>query len=269
MTDSARLAEDAFAVAAVLPRTHWFYSDRPEPAPGPMALLEACRQACTVVVHRYFDVPAQTAFLVGGWRLEFNASTETELVLHVRTSGMRRRKGVLSALRLDLEVTAGGEPVGTARIDASYLATNLYTDMRNLRRTTTAPLSGTLPATRAGTLVPAAQVGRRLPENVLLTGATREAGGARATLDVPVDHACLYDHPLDHVPAMALMEAAQQAAVYAAGGGAVRGLRAGFTRIVELDEPTAVEAATGSDASISVEFRQAGLVACQAEVTLR
>ena len=268
VTDSAELAENSYALAAVLPRRHWFYTDGPGGPASVAALLEVCRQAGTVVAHRYFDVPPATAFLVGGYELTMlGAAAGTDLLLRVTTSGARHRQGTLSALHLRIEVECDGVPVAVADIAATYLAAGLYADMRRMRRGSEPPSSADRPAHRAGITASPSKVARSRHENVLLVDAVRSDERLVAVLDVPVDHASLYDHPLDHVPAMALLEAAQQAATHLAGGD-VLALRAGFRKIVELDAPAQVVATTGPDA-VSVEIVQGGQLCCDVRLVLR
>ncbi|WP_346538211.1 ScbA/BarX family gamma-butyrolactone biosynthesis protein [Micromonospora sp. DPT] len=279
VTDSARVDEDRFVVAALLPRTHWYYTDRLDPADravDPMLLLEACRQACTVVAHRHLGVPMDTAFLVGRWTVELPATDvpgppSGELLLHLGTAGARVRHGQLSALSLSLDLDLAGHPLGRTEIDARYLRPEDYRAMRELRRGGPPPMSDTRPAARSGRPLPPSEVGRTRPENVLLVDAATTAAGVTARLDVPTGHASLYDHPLDHVPAMALLEAARQLAhhlVGPAGNGRLTTLSADFTRFAELDEPVQV-IGVPDDGRTRVEFRQSEQAICTVEVGLR
>lgn len=260
-------------VAVQLPRTHSYYCDGPEPLD--VLLVQECfRQAATAVAHEHHGVPAGTAFLVTTWRgrLDPSAARATdELVIRVAGTGARHRDGELVALTLELELRMAGDRIGTATIGARYLARDRFVEFRQLLRHDPPPLSDGMPGRGPGTPVDPARVGRRLPENVVLADVEVAADGMRGLLDVPTRHAGLYDHPLDHVPAMALLEAARQAAVVLGGPDrpAVTGLDAGFRRFVELDAPVTVTARPVAPGRVAVAFDQDGSTACDVQVGVR
>ncbi|KAF1370410.1 hypothetical protein FHR25_001339 [Yokenella regensburgei] len=59
------------------------------------------------------------------------------------------------------------------------------------------------------------EVGRQLPQNVVVGNADMHDGGVTTTVIVDQDHPSIFDHPLDHVPGMLLMEAYRQTALLA------------------------------------------------------
>lgn len=291
VTDSARRDVDGFQVAAQLPRAHSYFGDhltRP-PALDPLLLLECGRQAGTLVAHRYLGVPLDSAFLISRWttrleqaalRAEDGDGPQDLLADVVVRQPRRHRDGRLLGATLDVTLHVFGRVVAGSTVWAGYPAREDYRGYRTLRRETAPPTSDGMARERPGTAVAPAAVGRRLAQNVVLAQARAEAGGVTAALDVPVSHAVLYDHPLDHVPAMALLEAARQSALLATSDGpgpgrwCVTGLDARFQRFVELDAPTTVTAGVQDDGrgggrrTVQVDFRQSGATACTTEVTL-
>ncbi|MEU7163411.1 ScbA/BarX family gamma-butyrolactone biosynthesis protein [Streptomyces morookaense] len=290
VTDAAQISENTFAVAAQLPRAHRYFTDhlvRPALV-DPLLILECCRQAATTVAHAYLGVAADSAFLVTRWGTRLDrpdalvAGDEEpdELALQVGARDVKVRNGRVMAASLDMELFLRGSWIGSSTVSAGYLQAGRYADYRALRRSTPPPLSAALPRERPADLAPSGSVGRHLAENVVLADASAGPGGAQARLDAAAHNLSLYDHPLDHVPAMALLEAARQAAVFAAGQGDVAdgwyatGLEAEFGRFVELDATTRVTArpsstsGTVSGPSFTVEFRQHDDTVCTAEVVL-
>ncbi|MFI6346707.1 AfsA-related hotdog domain-containing protein [Streptomyces sp. NPDC050560] len=257
-------------------------------AADPLLLTECCRQAATTVAHRYLGVPPDTAFLVTRWTARFTAAAPQppgggpdELTLLVGATDLRERGGRLESATLDVDLALNGTPAGHATIGAAYMPSGRYAALRALRRTTPPPLTSALPPRAGGTVAAPGAVGRSLPENVVLTDATPTPDGATARLDVPAGHPAIYDHPLDHVPAMGLIEAARQAALYTASRGErallpqVAGFDAEFGRFAELDAPTTVTArrrgpVAGPPAghTVAVDFRQLDTVICAITVTL-
>ncbi len=283
VTDAARHGDDAFAVAVQAPRAHDYYNDhthRPSLL-DPLFLLEAARQAVTVVAHRWLDVTYDTSFLISDWTTEFTdlAALRTrgdapdEFVVEVTARDLKRRGTRLLAATLDCVFLVGGRRAGTSTVVAGYLSRDGYGAHRAKTRGSVPPLSSDRPAGRTGTPVDPALVGRERTANVVLTDVTRhpdDTTALRAVLDVPVRHAAMYDHPLDHVPAMALMEAARQAAVLASGGPAelryARAFGAVFRRFVELDSPVTVSVTPRAGERFAVDFLQDGESLCTAEV---
>jgi hypothetical protein len=292
-TDSARTGEDRYAVAIQAPRAHSYYNDhllRPALI-DPLLMLECCRQAATVVAHRYLGVPTATSFLISRWTTAFTGldalrargGAPDELVVGIVARDLKWRGDRLLAATLDSEFSVGGRLAGTSGVVAGYLSRDGYHAYREQRRGSTPPLSDGMPAHRAGVPVAPGAVGRGNADNVVLVDARRTGGGVEALVDVPVAHPAMYDHPLDHVPAMALLEAARQAAVLAvggvgSGGSADRlyasGFDAEFSSFVELDTPVTVSArpepgaAGPAEHRVAVDFRQSGASVCTAGITV-
>jgi hypothetical protein len=109
-----------------------------------------------------------------------------------------------------------------------------------LRAHRAAPSADAAPAREAAPLIGARSAGRPRQRDVLL----RDAGQPhRWWLRVDTGHPVLFDHPVDHVPGMLLLDAARQAAHAELGAGAVPplALDADFGRFVELGAPCRVE----------------------------
>lgn len=282
VTDAARLGDETFAVAVQAPRAHSYYNDhtqRPELL-DPLFLLEAARQAVTVVAHQWLGVSYDTSFLISDWTTEFTdlAALRTrgdvpdEFVVEVTTRDLKRRGTRLLAARLECVFVVGGRRAGTSGIVAGYLSRDGYLAHREKSRGNVPPLSSDMPHDRLGDPVAPHRVGRERTGNVVLTEVEHLGGPEllRASLDVPVQHPAMYDHPLDHVPAMALLEAARQAAVLAAGAPAERryvyAFGATFSRFVELDSPVTVAVTPSGEERFTVDFRQDGASVCTVTV---
>lgn len=284
VTDAVRRGDDDYAVAVQAPRAHAYYNDHlQQPSVlDPLLLLEAARQAVTVVAHQWLDVPYGTSFLISRWTTEFTdvqalrcaGEEPDELVVEVVTRELKRRGTRLLAATMECVFTVAGRVAGRSTVVAGYLSGDGYHAHREKTRGSVPPMSSAMPAERAGLLVVPALVGRERPENVVLVDARPVADGMEARLDVPVRHPALYDHPLDHVPAMALMEAARQLAVLTTAGANApaehlyaHAFDAEFTRFVELDSPvtvTATRVETADGPRVAVDFRQEGESVCTA-----
>ncbi|MDL2079803.1 ScbA/BarX family gamma-butyrolactone biosynthesis protein [Streptomyces sp. GXMU-J15] len=284
LTDAERHGEDDFLLAAQLPRRHAFYHDTlgDRARHDPMLLLEACRQGIYVVAHRYLDVPLGHKFLLRS--VEFEVSDPealacgdhpTQAVVATRVEHRFRNRSGPTGLRLRYAMTIGGREALHARIDYSWMSPSAWTRMRAGQR-------GALglpetPVALSGRRVQAARVGRRDPDNAVITAPRTDPDGTRTARLIPdTGHPTLYDHWVDHVPGMLELEALRQLALTAAVDAGTLpaptalpvGLTARFRCFAETDLP--LECRTGPvlpGADIECSLHQSGNLA--AEVRLR
>ncbi|MDQ0986272.1 ScbA/BarX family gamma-butyrolactone biosynthesis protein [Streptomyces sp. V2I9] len=294
VTDHVALEDGRFAVAARLPSAHRYFHDGPGASArvDPMLLLECSRQAGTVVAHRHLGVPTDTAFLIAEWSVALDGATALplprpgsgELTMVIEVQDAKQRGEALLGATLMTELYLAGRRVASSTVVAGYPSRAGYKSFRTRQRSSVAPLSDAMPPRGGGTPADGRRVGRAREENVVLASVRRTGGRTVAELDVPVAHPVFYDHPLDHVPATALLEAARQAALLAiapetaeetaaaAGPWQVSAVHARFERFVELDGPTEVSVRVeqaGDSRSVHVLFEQDGATACACEVTVR
>jgi hypothetical protein len=179
VTDSAQVGDGRFVLAGELPVTHCYFSDLP--AAGArfdvMALLELCRQAAYVVIHRHLRVPADRSFLLRS----IGAEVAPEMVLADQPRRLRvamtfeivrhfagSDAGLSAALTF---ATDDGRRVGTAGLSASWSPADEYARMRAAVRAAQglSDRVGRPPAVRAPLATPES-VGRTAWRNVLLAG---------------------------------------------------------------------------------------------------
>lgn len=257
LTDSAKLGEDHFVLAAQLPRVHSYYSDHTlaPAAYDPLLLTEVVRQASILIAHQHMGAPLDHKFIYNMSDLKIcDAAALTirdrpgHMVLDARLTSTKTRGDAVVGMGLDMTLRVDGESVGTMEIVIQWMPPTAWDALRARGR---AALD--LSEDRAhsiSTRLPSYQVGRLLDPNVVLGGFV--TGDTSLTANVVVDqtHPGLFDHPLDHVPGMLLFEAMRQAGVLAAhellGLASSRlylaGCRAEFTRFGEFELPTSVEA---------------------------
>ncbi|MEV7525584.1 ScbA/BarX family gamma-butyrolactone biosynthesis protein [Streptomyces sp. NPDC091371] len=236
--------QDGFVVRAQWPRSHSLF------APGggyqdPMLLIESVRQVGSLLAHAEFGVPFGHQFLM--WDMSFTAEPEllaaetvpTEIELRTECSDIVRRGGSLSAMRYDVTVLRGGKALATGGAAFRCMNPSVYRRLRCDRPTTTDRM--------APPAIDPASVGHTNALNVVLARPGQNAGN-RWELRVDTAHPTYFDHPVDHVPGMVLLEAARQAAHASTGmpDALVLGLKSEFARYAELDTPCWIEARTES-----------------------
>ncbi|MGW4914194.1 ScbA/BarX family gamma-butyrolactone biosynthesis protein [Streptomyces sp. NPDC004270] len=224
-----------FVVRAQWPRCHALFA----PDRGyqdPMLLIESVRQIGSLLAHAEFDVPFGHQFLMS----DMSVTTEPELLvadtvptdveMHTVCRDVVRRAGRLREMRYDVTVLRENGARATASAAFRCMSPDVYRRMRGERPTTTG-------RTPPPALDPAA-VGHAGPRHVVLG---EPAPGTRGRWELRVDtaHPTYFDHPVDHIPGMFLLEAARQAAHARTGvpGALLLDMRSEFVRYAELDAP--------------------------------
>ncbi|MGW8377513.1 ScbA/BarX family gamma-butyrolactone biosynthesis protein [Streptomyces sp. ODS28] len=261
---------NAAEVGARWPELHGFY----EPRHGvydPLLFTETVRQTVPLLSHAAYGVPFGHRLL---WnRLSFTLpptplrAGPVEPVLRVARAVARRRGAGSDKHDTRIEATLDGARIATAALDFSSVPPGLYARMRGRYADAEQALSR---APAPGPAVTAYRVGRERAADVVLSPTPARD---RWMLRTDPAHPVLFDHPLDHVPGMLLLEAARQAAHLTSrpGPSVLTGLDAVFTRYVELDEPCWITArALPCDGSrgrrVRVVAEQDGAVAFSADI---
>ncbi|MFF4156664.1 ScbA/BarX family gamma-butyrolactone biosynthesis protein [Streptomyces sp. NPDC001678] len=263
---------ECFSVGAQWPRGHALFA----PSGGyqdPLLLVESVRQAGALLAHAAYEVPLTHQFLMR--RMSFSAlpglfavSPEpTEVELRISCHDVVRHGRLLAGMRYHAHVWRDGRQLATAQASFSCMSPAVYRRLRGERRVTS-PLAvplGVMPAS----------VGRAAARDVVLA-ATTSATPRRWQIRVDTTHPVLFDHPVDHVPGMVLLEAARQAALAAARipDAVLVELESEFVRYSELDAPCWIEAHPGrpdavGDIPVVITGTQRGETAFTALVTLR
>jgi hypothetical protein len=291
LTDFLRVDHDTFRAAAQLPPSHFYYGDHTvRPAThDPLAVFEAVRQMLLCAMHLQHGAGDRTKSITAEAGLEITdpwtltaEGRPLDLSLHGRVALEKTYQGATSRVVHEVEVcTAGGDFVGTVRVDTALRPDDAYQALRMAYRTDPPPSSDALPDAAPAEPVPPHLVGREHARNVVLQAVRTAPGEVSALLRLPVRHSSMFDHAQDHVPGPVMMEAARQATVLLAGeclGLApsklwLRSMRAGYARFAELDGDIVVRARLlpdGADAACHAEvaFVQAGETAATMDVRL-
>ncbi|MFJ9646073.1 ScbA/BarX family gamma-butyrolactone biosynthesis protein [Streptomyces sp. NPDC004244] len=243
LTDWERHDDTHFRVAAQWPRGHNFFT----PVDGqydPLMATETIRQVGYLLAHAEFGVPFGHRFLM--WNMEVSVDPEhlqvrqtpASLDIEVTCTHIRRRgSGELAGLRYEAAVLRDGQLAATGSVAFTCTNPAAYERVRGEHlHGYQRPLPLTAPAAPQS-------VGRTSPVDVVLSP-VGEAN--RWRLRVDTRHPVLFDHPVDHVPGMMLVEASRQAAAAVLGRSSLLPLNVacGFERYVELSAPCTIEADT-------------------------
>ncbi|MET8541769.1 ScbA/BarX family gamma-butyrolactone biosynthesis protein [Kitasatospora sp. NPDC004799] len=231
-----------FLLGAQWPRLHGFYRLPGDRYHDPVLLAETIRQAGLLIGHAGFGVPRghhfvmeDLSYALDGPGLPVLAVTTgpASLMLAVGCEDVRMRHGELVSLRVCVDVTRDGRPVGRGTGRLRVVSPAAYARLRGPARRTVPPRP---PAPAAPELV-----GRAQPADVVL-GPTLAPDTWLLRTDAT--HPVLFDHALDHVPGMLVLEAARQAAQRLRHPEPVVPVElvTSFDRYIELDRPCFVRA---------------------------
>ncbi|MDX3379937.1 ScbA/BarX family gamma-butyrolactone biosynthesis protein [Streptomyces niveiscabiei] len=245
LTGWRRTGTDRFTVYAQWPRAHGLHVSPDWCSYDPLLVVETVRQAGTLIMHTEYGVPLDRQFVLNAFevttdphRLEVGP-VPAEPTVELAFTDVRYRGSQPAACRYSARVLCRGERAATADVSFTCVGEAVYRRLRGGRT------PGAVTAVPLPPGLPPQVVDRALPADVVLAlpGLDPRAPGGRWQLRVNTAHPVFFDHPLDHVPGMLLLEAARQAARFALPGTyAPSAYRAVFRRYAELDEPVWIEA---------------------------
>jgi hypothetical protein len=243
LTEWRETARDTYRILADWPKEHGFYRTR-HGLHDPLLLAETVRQTVPLLSHAAYGVPfghrqswSSLSYSLTPAALAVGEGG-TAVELHVACEDVVRRAGRLASVNMRVDVVRDGVRVGTAQTRFANHAPALYERVRGPYADIAWATGRALPAEPA---VDPARVGRDHPGDVVL--AASDTPG-RSRLRVDLRHPVLFDHPVDHVPGMLVLEAARQAAQAVAHprSATVVGMDAVFARYAEFDAPCWVHA---------------------------
>ncbi|MEV4879660.1 ScbA/BarX family gamma-butyrolactone biosynthesis protein [Streptomyces cyaneofuscatus] len=233
--DRARLRADAYSLTALWPATE---AALPY---DPRILTQLIRQGGLAVAHADYGVPLTHQTLL--YHLNYHVAPgfqvprdrPSPLTVEVLVSDTTHRRTNAGALDMNISILDNGVPVAWSETRFGWISPAAYRRLRGDRHTVDWAAWDVPPP------VDPASVGRTDPADVTLspTGLPN-----RWQLRNNTANTLLFDHPVDHVPGLALIEAAHQAA-YALGSTAYfepTGVTSDFTQYVEFDAPCWIEA---------------------------
>jgi hypothetical protein len=271
LTDWAAVGTDSFLCAAQWSRSHSLYRVR-HGLHDALLMAETLRQSGILLSHTELDVPLDHRFLID--RIAWLAhpyglacvGAPVDVVGQVDVTRQGSQRGAVRRMQFDVVFTRDGKRIGTGTAWARSVGPRIY---ERLRAGRIAPPEGPLETPQP--LNPAV-VGVHDPDDVVL-GAPVDGQGW--PLRVLTTHPVLFDHPVDHVPGMLVMEGMRQA------GRALLGWRDAqpfecdvtFERFVEFDSPCFVRArvlrqSAADTATLAVEAVQDGHVAALGTVEM-
>ena len=211
-----------------------------------------------------FLMPDMSVHALGGHSSDPGTPTEVNMLLAVNVSHRNAHGPVF--LRVEARFDVGGHPIATGTAGARLVDPASYARLR-LRPAADGQPPQTVP-------LPPERAGHRFSHNVAIG-----AGGPADTWPLHVDdtNPTFFDHPLDHVPGLLMVEGIRQALRVRMGAPDLdfQSFDAGFLKIVELNDAASVtlrsvdtEGQNGGRATAAITARGAVCVELSCRFTL-
>lgn len=201
LTDMVALDDRLYAVAAQWPRQNPAFAVDTTGSPHPMLFIETLRQAGIYVAHRAMGVTLGNHFVFEWIDATYDddwgrlSRQITTTVLAIRASPQYRGSKVAGA-RLEVEAWTGEQRIASAHSAYRVISPAVYVRLREKGQT-------------------AGSGSRRHEVNGALVDLSREPDRShqrRADLYVDRENATFFDHDVDHLPGVLLLDAALAAA---------------------------------------------------------
>ncbi|BAJ25957.1 putative gamma-butyrolactone biosynthesis enzyme [Kitasatospora setae KM-6054] len=246
LTGWHQTAPDTFTVTAQWPRSHSFYTTDHH-THDPLLLSETIRQTFPLLTHAAYHLPFghQLSWSHFQIRLDPRAMriepTPAEIELHVTATNIRYHRGLPASMTMHYTARRDGQPLATATTHFHCHTPTVYQRLRAGRATTAHPFHTAPPPPHPLTPTTA---GRTHHHDIVLSPTPHPH---HWQLRVDTHHPVLFDHPVDHVPGMLLLEATRQATntlTTPRKPHIITHLDITFNRYVELDTPCYIHAHT-------------------------
>ncbi|CAM5488410.1 adhesin [Streptomyces spiroverticillatus] len=242
LTGWRRVDDTRFVISAQWPRGHSFFTPVADGRHDPLIGCETLRQIGILLGHAEFGVPFGHQFLIQD--LHFAVRPQhlevgyepAALSVSVTCTQVVRRGENLSRMRFDAVFHRDGQVAATGGGSFSCLAPKVYRRLRGAH----VPASDCRPSAPGSPTAPA-RVGRLSPMDVVLSPTEAQN---RWLLRADTRHPVLFEHAVDHVPGMVLIEAARQATAVVLDRPHYLpvNLACEFARYTELAQPCTIEA---------------------------
>ncbi|MEU6095144.1 ScbA/BarX family gamma-butyrolactone biosynthesis protein [Streptomyces sp. NPDC047079] len=239
LTDVRRCGPLSFCAAAAWTRSHPTFPRGRDDRHSPWMVVETLRQLGICIPLRHFGVPPTARFLISDLAYELDPAAEpraphgaSEITCRATVGEIRtdRSGTTVTGLRMRVAFLAGDRSFAHAAGGARFLDAGRYA------------------ALRSGAVTTATASRRPRPEPALLglesaSDVAISLEGEDVLLD-PADprHPFLFDHGADHVPGMAVLEAARQTVALRSGGRLIRPISCRMTalRFTEHTPPAVI-----------------------------
>jgi len=221
ITSSHQDDTDHFSFTAVMPKSHMYFNDQPELVDDnqyydALLLLEIFRQTSICVTHKYYNVPLSAKFIFNDAKFDIInhhilkiSKSPLSVTIEVKIRNHKYRRHVLYGYTLDMYILINNIPCAHKEMDIGWMESSVWKKLRS-RHESHNPFefSSIKP-------VSSISVGRKIQRNVVIGDIRADDNFFKASLIVDQSYSSIFDHTLDHVPGMFIIEACRQSALMA------------------------------------------------------
>lgn len=216
LTDSHKLDENTFEIAAFLPRSHIYYNDTQDFTRHDVsALLEVFRQCSIFVAHNFYGVALSSKFIFDSADFKVlhnevleNSPQSYQAIITIAVLQVKHKRGNDYGLLLDMRLFIDSKKYATKIMDMSWFAPKMYERLRG-------EIANENYTSLDNHQIPPKSLGQNAITNVVITQFLQESQYFQTTIIPNQAHPAFFDHPLDHLPASLLIEAIRQSSLYA------------------------------------------------------
>lgn len=277
--------DDWCTIAGRLPLAHARFSDSAAPYHDLLLLAETVRQAGLVVASEILAVDDERQFLLRELKVELEPVEQARkrrescdvLISQDPSSEVKMRPGrSMAGGMMRARIAIGGRAAGVCEVMGAWVPNEFYAGLRQGRGE--GATGGSLPTPgRRGEAE--TRTGKINPANSVLTPlrCKEDERSYEATLIVDTDDPTFFDHPLDHVPGLYLLEGVQQVSLAAIceelgvdhSAVFVSGFQIKFSRIAEFQpDVTCAVTLDRNHRGGKVSCSQDGKVCCEGNVRI-
>jgi len=276
--------DDLCTIAARFPLAHARFSDNAAPYFDLLLVAETVRQAGIVVASEILGMEDDRQFLLRELKVELDPLERARrgrdncevLISQDPSSEVKIRPGrSMAGGLMRARVSIGGRPAGSCEVMGAWVPDEFYASLRGGKVDKDSGQGLPQPTRRGEVEI---QVGKLNPANSVLTPVRQ--GGERSwegELVIETDEPTFFDHPLDHVPGLYLLEGMQQVAIASACRELgvdhdklfVSGFQIRFSRIAEFQPDVTCTAVLDKECrEAAVSCSQEGKTCCEGALTI-
>ena len=212
LTDSRQVANDCFLISALLPKTHFYYNDVPIRSQfyDSALILEVCRQVSIYIAHIFYAISFDYKFIFDSANFTqylghkpANNIDKHKAIIHTKVINKKTKKDSLCGLEIDMMVYIDQELYACKSMKFSWVAPKMWDKLRRISQQQDSANLEIKPILKD-------IVCKEHISNVVIGNFLECTNYFQATIIADKTHPAFFDHPLDHISGILIIEAIKQ-----------------------------------------------------------
>lgn len=217
LTDSKQITSDCFLISALLPKTHFYYNDvfsHFQQSYDSALILEVCRQVSIYVAHIFYGVSFDSKFIFDsadfeqyiGHNTYTNDINDYKVIIHSKVIDKKVKKNALCGLEIDMNIYINSKLYGFKSMKFSWITPRMWHKLRYASQKHNHIMQKTKQISKE-------VVCKENILNVVIGDFMKNANIFQAVIIANQNHPAFFDHPLDHISGILIIEAIKQFAL--------------------------------------------------------